>query len=314
MNKRSLRIMKWVWAVAVFLAAGLYAFRNWQTLGDQMAGLAVWRLVISFGLVITGKLVLAELARWSLLAERRRYSHRQMLYLCSLSQLGKYLPGGVWHLVGRGAFYQSHGVAMSLIGRSLILENLWLLLSAIGFGASLTWAALADRWLAGGPVGAVGMRLIGALLLLLVWAVTLTLVTRLACAKLDRYRPNALAVFFGQCVVWTSLGLSLAVLTPGVFTDIRLLLLAPGSLALGWAAGYVTPFAPAGLGVREAGAVALMTQVLPLPQATFLVATTRLVWTGAELLLGAVSYVLYKGATPTTHSNVSPEMASSSDP
>lgn len=289
MKKRSIQIAKWLWSVLVFAAAAWYAWQNWHRLREHLTELRWDSLALSLGLVIAGKLILAELARWSLGAQKSRYTHREMLYLCSLSQLGKYLPGGIWHLVGRGAFYKAHGLPMAAISKALLIENLWLLISAAGFGASLCFFAAGDRWV-GAREAHDTLRVSGGAAIIVLWWLGIVLVTRAVYRGHCDAQPSSTSVFLGQLLVWLCLGGSLAALIPGVLSEGRLMLLAPGALALGWAAGYVAPFAPAGLGVREAGTVALLAAAMPVEQATVLAAVARLVWTVAELLLGAIGY------------------------
>jgi uncharacterized membrane protein YbhN (UPF0104 family) len=94
-------------------------------------------------------------------------------------------------------------------------------------------------------------------------------------------------------VMWLLYGLHTWLLADGLGGHGgRLLLLAIGSYALSWVAGFLVVIAPAGLGVREAALVLGLRSVLPASAALAVSVLSRLLMTLADVLLALVSLLL----------------------
>jgi glycosyltransferase 2 family protein len=188
------------------------------------------------------------------------------------SQLGKYLPGSVWQYAGRVALARSRGVPVQRAVVSIAAEVVY---SAV--------AAATASSLILGPVVAVGVFAALAGLLALAFAVR----DRLAALPAA---PGAVTLYL---IVWGVYGLAF-------WTTGRALFAVPvsdlpryiGVFALAWLAGLVAVFAPGGIGVREAVIVALLSGRLHEADAIVLAATSRIVLTATDLVLGAASFGL----------------------
>jgi glycosyltransferase 2 family protein len=188
------------------------------------------------------------------------------------SQLGKYLPGSVWQYASRVTFARSRGVPVQRAFVSIAAEVVY---SAV--------AAATVSSLILGSVVAVGIFAALAGLLALAFAVR----GRLAALSVA---PNAVSLYL---IVWGIYGLAF-------WTTGRVLFAIPvsdlpryiGVFALAWLAGLVAVFAPGGIGVREAVIVALLSGRLHQADAIVLAATSRIVLTATDLLLGAASFGL----------------------
>ena len=160
-----------------------------------------------------------------------------------VSQLSKYLPGNVMHLAGRQLLGASAGVPHAVLARSSLLELAGL--ASAGLLLSLMALPLVEV----GPFPRVTPA-VGAAIVLLALAAA-------------RVIGGARAVQVLGC------HLLFLIVASANFTTL-LVLLAPGSgsslpwpaacgaYAAAWLAGFVTPGAPAGLGVREAVLVLLL--------------------------------------------------------
>mgnify|MGYP007090168503 CR=1 FL=1 len=69
--------------------------------------------------------------------------------------------------------------------------------------------------------------------------------------------------------------------------------LAIGAFSVSWAIGYSTVFAPGGIGIREIVLTALLGNFFPVQQIVTYAAVHRLLWTGAEVVLGLASGLLF---------------------
>ncbi len=244
--------------------------------------------------LLAGKLALAQLTVESLRIFSVRLSFWKAFWIYALSQLGKFLPGSIWHFVGRVLLYRGEGLAAKDGAKLLVIENFWLLSSALLLGA----AACAERLLSlSGGLPALGFTppfwMIAATILA-AWLALLPAGTRLFVSRFAGHPISTPRVFVLQALVWTALGLSFWVLLPAEVRQVETLVPALGAFALGWVAGYLVPFAPAGVGVREAVIVALMAEVVPIPVAIAAASVNRLLYTAIDLALGGLAASRYR--------------------
>jgi uncharacterized membrane protein YbhN (UPF0104 family) len=87
-----------------------------------------------------------------------------------------------------------------------------------------------------------------------------------------------------QLSVWVLAGLALWFIMPS--SDAEQGLLAIGAFAASWAVGYLTIFAPGGLGVREVVLVVLLGAALPTNQGLVYSTMHRFLWIITEVILG----------------------------
>lgn len=194
------------------------------------------------------------------------------------SQIAKYLPGNVFHFLGRQAIATADGYAAGPVVRSAF----WELAAISASGASFALLALPSV-LDVPPLSAIAAFVIavgGGL--------------GLAHRRLGRHVARALALHTLFHAISAAIFLAcLELLAPAavVLSADRLGMLC-GAYVVAWLAGIATPGAPAGMGVRE---VALLWLLGPVVEPAALVAATvvsRLVMIGGDLgfYLFAVSW------------------------
>jgi hypothetical protein len=289
LNKTILQIAKWVWIVVVFVAAGLYLRNNYLGVLEQLQKFSARSLLISVGFIVLGKMSLVELSRRSIHSSVWKPTCPEMFYVNSITQLAKYLPGGVWHFVGRFGIYRSNGLSVSQSSRAMLVENIWLVVSAFGLGTALVFPHVGkvlppiqdiNAWLPSWPLA--------VLLIFLLWYVGLIVLERFRILEGGVNWRWVLGTHGIQVLAWLLLGLSFWVIIPDAMS-IRSLGLAIGVFTFGWAVGYITVFAPGGLGAREAVLIALLTTNGVTDSAIVYAAVHRLIWVGGELILGLIA-------------------------
>ena len=210
------------------------------------------------------------------------------------SQLGKYLPGSVWQYAGRVGLAHHRGVPMQRALASVIAEVAYSAIAA-AVAASLVLGKLA---VAGVFVG-VGLLLVLAVVFQPSVASLLARIpSRPGTAKLDR-TSLAAALRAGPGAI------GLYLLVSGLYgvafwTTGRAVFAVPvsdlpryiGVFAAAWLVGLVAFFAPGGIGVREAMIVALLHTRLGEANAIVLAATSRIILTAVDLVLGAAAFGL----------------------
>lgn len=202
-------------------------------------------------------MILAGSLAWFLLLRSSRpdTSLVAVLTVCGLAQPGKYLPGNVGQYLGRALLARQQGVPLQDSALTIVFETAGLIVTAAA------WAVVAgssDFW----KITPLAIAAVAAPFLLVQilerWFPEM-LRRRLGVTRLPR--PSIAAL--GACLMLYSAsfacgGLACGLLAHNLFgagSDGSWALVVP-AFALSWVAGFVTPGAPGGLGVREALLVA----------------------------------------------------------
>jgi hypothetical protein len=295
-KQQFMQVLKWAWLVLVFGGVVYYLFKNFSTILKYLRLLSPQYLALSAVFLIIGKLALVELSRYSLHGQGWNPSFKQMFRINSQMQLAKYLPGGIWHFVGRFGLYCSNGVSAAQASKSILIENFWLVTSALLFG--ITTTAFSQPEIKFGLVDlpdTYASRIGVALVILVLWALALYLGGRLIFHKNVLPVGQIVRLIGVQIAAWLFFGIGFLLTIPN-FTHIPYLSgQAVGGFSLGWVAGYITLFAPSGLGVREAVLSALLAGTLTAQGAVVYSAVSRVVWVITEIILGVFCEIAYGG-------------------
>lgn len=243
--------------------------------------------------------VAASAAGWrSLLAGtglEKRWS--ELAGIISVTQIGKYLPGNVGQHIGRAGLALRHGIGPSPLAFTVVTEALLLLVASVLVGIAalfLSTTSLSAHYpkaLATLSIGALVVAAIFGLLAFIRFGPPLLRRFAPSHAKLlDDVRipnPRTVAIALGwYCAVYLIFGLGIVLmaklLTPELPQDGWLLVAA---FTLAWIIGFVTPGAPAGIGVREGVMLMLLTNAYPPASASIVVIALRLATTMGDGLL-----------------------------
>ncbi|MEB2287018.1 MAG: hypothetical protein OZ934_02790 [Anaerolineae bacterium] len=297
MTARLMRLVKWLWLVLVAGAVVRYLWTHWGEIGPQLRTISPVRLALAAACLFASKLLLILMAQRSVNLAGHRIGYRRMFPMFTLSQLAKYLPGGIWHFVGRAGFYHADGLPLRAVTRAMVIENLWLVLSASLTGLIGTLAYYL-------PGARAGIAVAG---LIAVWWALLWLI-RLRFGGERSWRA-ALGGLMLQAAIWALVGISLWIILPAV-SGWRSGALALGAFCLSWVIGYVAVFAPGGIGVRETVMTALLVPLLAAPDALVYAAVHRFAWVATELVLGILAKTVIATPLPAPPADVAdPETA-----
>ncbi len=238
---------------------------------------------------------------WLLSVGEQQVGLWRVVSICCLSQIGKYVPGNIAHHVGRVVLARHHGLGVTNTLFSIFLEAVW----AVAVAALLSLIAimimgrrflvevpyLPQWWVLGGVIG---VTLLAPLLshrvfksVMRWWALRKGLEVRLV-------RMPSLLTFWLVGLLYTInyliLGVVLWLIAEHFFTGQGGgILLLSGIFAVAWIVGFITPGAPAGLGVREVVLVAALTPVYGNENSVGIAAVLRCVTVlgdGASFLMG----------------------------
>ncbi len=205
--------------------------------------------------------ILIEAWRQILRAWGGRLTRLEAARIWCLSNLGKYVPGNVWSLTAMGVMSRERGMsAVAATGSSIIMQLLTL---AIGLGVVLVTGAK----LVGNPV-ALGILLVVLLALIAAAPRILPAVTRVIGSFTGWTIPEPAIpakIVWGATlaggVTWILYGVAFKLFTSGLLgaaSGATMSYIAVYTAA--YILGFVSPIAPAGLGVREVALAAGMTQ------------------------------------------------------
>lgn len=251
-RRRAIRIVGNVLAIVgvVFVVVALRrAFTTLPAVPLTMTTFAV--VVVGVGGNIVALLLAATAWRALLIGFGEPHGWRACFSIVGRANLAKYVPGNVFHLVGRAGLAASWSTPMPVIVASMTIETLLVVAVAGIFGIPAALArlqALSARLLPSMPAAAVFAG---------VFVVAVVVVTILAVLLRRRgvgVRASALLVVVvcditTYLVVGSCLWLLLAIVFPAAALPWWLCV---SGFSLAWVLGFVTPGAPGGVGVREA--------------------------------------------------------------
>jgi uncharacterized membrane protein YbhN (UPF0104 family) len=252
-------------------------------------------VIASLALAIVGMSSMGLVWRTIIAALGGRASRRDVYVWYQLGNLGKYVPGGLWPLVGRSELAVrgglDRGVAYNSVALSMGATYLCatvvcaMLLPFVLIGEASAGAGIASQWWVFIliPVGLAALH-----------PAVLSRVFRLAERLFGKGSPTAVPPWR------TSAGLvarhALPWLANGVATWFVALAFDPHAPVLpvvfagilSWVIGFVVVFAPGGIGVREAAFMSIAALAMPVGVAATVAIVSRLVFVAADAL-GAIA-------------------------
>ena len=270
--------------------AGYYFYTHQEEVIGLIKEISYWRIIASLVLLLIGKLFIVVLVKFSVEAEGWSPSFWETLGIYGLTSMGKYIPGGIWHFVGRFGIYRANNLDNKQTARAFILENIWLLSAAIAVGVcalSLYRFDLISYYLRIPQTQLVSISFaVGTLVL---WFGGLYLVKLYFNNKTKTTIRPIWQIIPTSLLLWIFIGLSFFVMfenypitSGGLFV---------GAYAVSWSVGYLAVFAPGGLGIREAVLALVFSTVSSPEKIAVYAAMNRVVWLVAELLFGLAGYL-----------------------
>jgi glycosyltransferase 2 family protein len=281
MDPRLLRVLKIGFTVAAMAAIGYAIVRSrtlletlWPTLDgtNLAAAVAVW----------IGLHFLSPVLSIILLSEARPLTYKQAFVIHASRLPARYLPGGIWHTVGRLIDLRDLGYSGSVLARFVLVENAVAAAFTLGVGSAFIFALGNSTW----------TRLAG--LLSAACLVGYCLIP-LAVRKVIRSAPAISTAEFARItlvvvVFWALASTAFVLFVKAFGGDVLHESVARivGTYLFAWGAGFVAIFAPQGVGVFEYVAGALLGGAQVLGAASIMVAF-RLVVLAADVCTWLIS-------------------------
>lgn len=272
--------------VAAAIVGAVYALlRDLSSVRESLRGISVPFVVAAVALAIVSVVMLAERWRAAMAVLGTCPPKADVRRWFMTGQIGKYVPGGVWHVVGQGELARRSGVERRVAYSSVLLGTAALLGGAtmIVVAGRLIGADVSVPW---------WVTAIGSLAVL---AALLPPVRRQLVARLDdgsgttRLTIGGLAALAaGSIPVWLVIGASTWCVARALGASVDARTMVVGAVA-SWLVGIATIPAPGGIGAREAVLVALLDGSMGTATATLVALVARLVFVAADLVCFAAA-------------------------
>jgi len=281
---RLLTLVKWMFTP---LALGFLVYAGWQSqvvLATVIANAQFYFLLMA-GLLLIFAHLLAPAAAVLVLKTCGTSVSYQFALTTHLDRLpARYLPGGIWHLVGRSMDFYTQGIKPPYLTAFVLLEYSLAITIAFVLGGALVgyFRGITDPW---GQLAilAAGASLLGLFLIpaLLKWQVLKSRINYhlyLACIGIYVSAWTLLATAF-VCYLRAF---------PLAFSEVSSLQVG-GTYLFAWAIGFIAIFAPQGLGVFELVAGHLLIVPISLGSMATLIAGFRVVVLVVDIVLWLLS-------------------------
>jgi uncharacterized membrane protein YbhN (UPF0104 family) len=298
-------IIGWIAVVAIFGFLGKMVWGNWNQVKGASFTFDVFLLFMST--LIFAFSYFVQIWAWYLITLKLgiALSTSDTLKSWFYSQLGKYLPGKVWLLLGRFHFYESQGKSKKSISIALYLETVTMMMAAglICFAALISFDETRSFY----PIHQLRWWVLPVILAF--FSIHPRVLEKMSNWVLFKFKKESISLPFSYydvlrilliCILtWLVGGIGFYLFVKSLFpVSPSYVLFLTGALAFSSMLGLVALFAPSGLGVREGALVYLLSFLMATPVAVIVSVLTRIWMTLIEIGLIGVVYLLQKFQRP----------------
>lgn len=214
-----------------------------------------------------------------------------------VTQLGKYVPGNIGQLVGRTAMTMKIGLPPAGVVASIAYETALLLLVGVlfGFGAA-SLSGYQFGHLIESRIDIIGFAVAALIVAVAVIGVVVKIVLRLDLSKFTylrgaysySFRPSKNSIVVAVAMYglsYLTVGASAMTVASAIYPQIDTHLLQfVSAMSIAWIAGFVTPGAPAGIGIREILLTLMMGPSIGMHDASVFALIFRMVTISSDIL------------------------------
>ncbi len=300
-SKRKKLLLRGLGYVIILLSIAYLANAFWQ----YRVWILAWRPSVQEFIILSLLIVTYSLASvflsvaWCMLnkiCEPNKMTNQLCIEIYGITQIGKYLPGNIFHFIGRHALGAKFGLSNLSLSYSAAVEIISLFFVASVFTLMgvlvlevplLTYIKL--------PSWAIYLFLI---ICSIVFLTSPKLLRKLKQFKifetLPRIDKRLIAIILAHMSFFFICCLLTTVLTYVVSesSDYSTLLLAFFCYPISWLVGYITPGASAGFGVREATIILILSILIPTQVATLIAMLMRIITILGDLFHYMIATIL----------------------
>jgi glycosyltransferase 2 family protein len=286
----------WIRLLLKFIVLGLplyymikNIYTNWQILQQHHWNLESSSAIFSGFFLFAGFLLLPLSMRQVMLMLNYELSYSTAYRAYFLSQLSKYLPGGIWIIPGRMIVLGQLGVSGPASSLGAFIEVYMLVLT--GFFLFILYSICSANF----SVWHLILLLVNGIFLipLLYRPLLSRLIIHMPWFHSIEFRYDlslAFQALFVTISFWFLIGTGFFFLVRSVYSmglEHWPAMIAVYSMA--WVAGFLVFIAPGGLGVREGALSLLLSSFVPLPIAAVIALLARVWWSMAEIIFVGIA-------------------------
>jgi uncharacterized membrane protein YbhN (UPF0104 family) len=293
-------VLSRVAGVAIVLVIFGFLFRSLYLEWEQVVAYG-WdlnwaALALAFTLMLSASALYAYL--WKVILDRlgTPLSYRKSYRIFFISQLGRYIPGKVWSILGLVYLSQKEGVSKIISGASVTLQLLLQIVSGvIVFALALPfWKGLESS------VGLLALIVCVPVGLVMLHPALVTRGVNLALRLTDQAETElswSYGYLLGQLALWVGFWLWNGVAYHFLIRSLdssplpNVVVLA-GVFSIAWVAGFLSLVTPSGLGIMEGALTFLLSFYFPVHVATIIALWTRVARTASDLVCAAIAWRL----------------------
>jgi glycosyltransferase 2 family protein len=294
MNKKLKLIFQIMIITAVFSFMFWQVYKNWNSLQEYEWSFNYIYLVLSF--IFLGGYYFCIFIGWHFILKKLgvKIGFLKTMKIRALSELGRYIPGKFWHLLGRTYFAKKMKLPVLKIVTSFVLElSISLIAGFVVFLSVFPFFLKTELMIKVLPFAIIaiplGLAFIHPKILNRLLNFALKVFKRGKIKIQMKYRYILLLVMM-YCAFWLVAGFAFFLLVNSIYSISFSNVLVIGSIyVIAWVLGFLSFLTPGGMGVREGVLAALLSLYMPLPIAIIISLISRLWSIAMEFMLaGAV--------------------------
>ncbi len=288
-----------------------YVSKDWDFDLLTSLKLDIRYLSISIILLFIHFILVCKLSHQILVSKKRiTFTSYQQIYF--LSQLGRYIPGKIWMVVGKFEALRRKGFDLYWVTAASFIE---MLLMTLGAGIILTSCLIITPVIQFDIISKLApVFLIFGLIVLIQSKPFIFLFFHIFQSLLkntERHVTSHLRGLNNDSFIIISIGYCLSWLIQGIAFYFLIISLKPGvqfssiyifTYVAAWLTGFITIFSPSGIGVRESIMIFLLSLSMSTTEATVVSLLARVWATAIELLITLIS--VFTDRTPSTTEQV----------
>lgn len=284
-KKKTLSIIKWIWIIVIIFISFFYFYSRRESAIFWLRKIPVYRILISSILLFIGKLLIAKVIHYTVKSENWHPTYIELLEIISITEPGKYIPGGIWHFLGRYGIYKLRSMSVNEIAKVIFFENFWLISSSITLGGTLIYIykfesisnliSLPDI-----PY----LAHISSLIWILLWFLIIYIINNFGYFKNYQGKIKLFVLIVSNIFIWIIIGTSFYVLFENIRFEQSVFFI--GGYALSWVTGYLSIFAPGGIGIREGMLTLLLSNKVEKESVVMIASVHRMIWILIDVIFG----------------------------
>jgi uncharacterized membrane protein YbhN (UPF0104 family) len=288
MKKKIINVLKYLWIGAIVVFVSIYLYKKHTQIFDILKYIPPINILLAIIALIVSKTLLSYVSLLSTKYFSENFSFKEMFNIYNITQLAKYIPGSIWHFVGKAGFYASKNMTPTNIKKSIFVEMCWVIFSASFLG--IVFILTAEQYNSKAIFSCIKQYIIIYSIVAFIAFIGIYLFRKklIDILKIITKSPIInIKMAITLLAVWLLLGWCFYItLIPYLKNNsFYAFFYIVGLYSLAYSVGFLVPFAPAGIGIRETVLVVGSSAILNSDKALVLASLNRVIYIIVEILI-----------------------------